>query len=266
MDSLVGEYEYTVSAVLSGSVPAGEERCGMPYPPRAQDGALQLRKDSSGYYIATQDGCLLRVERQGELVVAVHEACELDPNGANAVWGIEKLPYFDFELDIRRGIRRSSAKPYLYTGREYCTTIGGMLRGKTSSMRFRYEGTFAWSNQVPVEEGCAWYQDDWTTSGYVTLEWLGEREVRIEEEGTGCGVTGRSEDGVHFTADACEFPEDERFGLPFFGVLEKRFRSYTFDAEANTIDYEAEVIRETLGSEWITCHRVSVQLEQPDGG
>ena len=161
---------------------------------------------------------------------------------------------------------RSTARPYVHTGERYCYTIGGVLDAKNSASRQRYEGTFAWSNQVPVEEGCTWYQPDWTTSGYVTVEWLGEGEVRIEEEGTACGVTATSDDGVHFTAEACEFPEDERFGLPFFGVREKRFRSYTFNAEANTIEYEAEVIRETLGSEWISCHRVSVQLDKPDGG
>ena len=190
----------------------------------------------------------------------------MDPTGRNAVWGIERLPYYHFEVDLRQGLIQSTGRPYVYTDEEYCSTRGGMLQNHTPSSRQRYEGTFAWSNQVPVEEGCTWYQPDWTTSGYVTVEWLGEGEVRIEEEGTACGVTATSDDGVHFTAEACEFPEDERFGLPFFGVREKRFRSYTFNAEANTIEYEAEVIRETLGSEWISCHRVSVQLDEPDGG
>lgn len=232
------------------------------FPPRARDGSFQLRKDANGYYIVTRDGCTLRVEKQGDLIVAVDEACELDPEGASALWGIERIPYYRFQVDLERGAMKSTARPYMYTDEEYCTTIGGS--DHTSPSRLRYEGTFAWSNQVPVEEGCTWYQDDWTTSGYVTIERVTENAVRIEEEGTACGVTATSEDGVHFTAAACEFPDDKRFGLPFFGVLEKRFLSYTYDAEANTIDYEAEVIRETLDAEWITCHRVHLQLDVPE--
>ncbi len=96
---IAGTYQLSGTLVPAYAVEASSERpCGIMLDPSAVE--LRMVVSSEGGWSVTfpDDGCVIGVERSGDVLMAQDESCDIDPGGHLATMAIERQ-FIQFEFD-----------------------------------------------------------------------------------------------------------------------------------------------------------------------
>lgn len=284
-EEVVGQY--AVEGTCAVTTPKAEKIDGNPYygslqgAGRRYHGALMVSttKGNGNVKVTDFEGCSFLASKASDEVNATASYCDpFPPNSSYALVKASAVEMLSFYLDLNERLLRSNVKTisqpsdYSLTGvsSDNYGVCEGLLDGGSLSngvFALRYDGTVQHSVEQPVEieqaalPGCTGLVAHDTCGGSLLLHFGKDRnELVIYEQGVGCTVTAKSQDGVVYRADGTECELNDT-GIKRLGVQSRKFGTYAIDLSAKTWTYTSTVMQSHSGGTAMPyCLNATAQL------
>jgi hypothetical protein len=219
-------------------------------------------------------GCSFVGSLEDGVVTVQNTACDpMSPDAQLTRAGIESQLKLTFSLDVGRGkLHDFNTNNIVWAGgareKNYFTCEGRVLDGKPMAFGYSlvtYDGRTRYPDERDVSLGCkpvsSSSEPNGYTNGALVLHYgQSKNELIVYEEGVGCTVTAKSDDGVVFRADGTDC-QLANIGITELGVISRHFDSYVLDFGAKTWNHSSTILRnDGNGATMIQCQVVTTQI------
>lgn len=217
-------------------------------------------------------GCSLIGDFEDGKVTARNTACDpMSPEAQLSRSGIESQLKLTFSLDVGRGkLHDFNTNSIVWAGgareKNYFTCEGHILDDtpmRPGYSQVMYDGRTRYPYEQEAKLGCKAVptEPNGYTNGTLLLHYGETRsELVIYEEGVGCTVTAKTDDGVVFRADGVDC-QLGKTGITELGVTSRHFDTYVLDFGAKTWNHSSTILRnDGNGGTMIQCQVVTTQI------